>query len=301
MAVWKDSSAQRGMILKNRNWKKLIHRFYPLLLVSLGLHGLALLIPLTPQPETIVEEFKPEPEPIQVSVLPKNPPETTFSPAPAPNPKPPTEVSAQPTPQIAAQPPVATPAPQPALPIPNSTATTPTDATAATATEPAENTTPQAFVPPDTDFATTAQATASFTQDILTAYTNQLANGDISPPELKNIGKGSFGLNYTGDRCFPDKSSVEGSLAVVIDDSPSLLEGEITVGTGYETVNQAIDVWFSQLADPTATQDSNIEVVEQDLFEWIYEKKQPWFAQGESYEAYMFKTTVNLVNNTCLP
>lgn len=289
------------MILKKRNWKKLVHRFYPLLLVSVGLHGLVLLMPLSPKPEPIVEAFKPEPEPIQVSVLPKkDPPEAAFSPPPAPpTPPPPAEViPAQPMSQIAAQPPVTTPAPQTA-PVPNSGATTPPNAAAAAAAaQTAESTTPQAFVPPDTDFATTAQQTASFTQNVLTSYTNQLASGD-SPPELKNIGKGSFGLNYTGDRCFQNKSSVEGSLAVVIDSNLSLVEGEIIVGTGYEIVNQAIDTWFSQLADPTSTADSNIEVVDKDLFAWIDEKKKPLFAQDESYEAYIFKTTVNLVNNTC--
>ncbi len=293
------------MILKKRNWKKLVHRFYPLLLVSVGLHGLVLLMPLSPKPEPIVEAFKPEPKPIQVSVLPKkDPPEAAFSPAPAPpTPPPPAEaIPAQPMPQIAAQPPVTTPVPQPA-PVPNSMPTTPTDAAvaaaAAAAAQLAESTTPQAFVPPDADFATTAQQTAGFTQNVLANYTNQLASGD-SPPELKNIGKGFFGLNYTGDRCFQNKSSVEGSLAVVIDSNLSLVEGEIIVGTGYEMVNQAIDTWFSQLAGSPSTADSNIEVVDKDLFAWIDEKKKPLFAQGESYEAYIFKTTVNLVNNTCL-
>lgn len=286
--------------------KKLIHRFYPLLIVSLGLHGLALLIPLAPKPEPIVvEEFEPELKPITVSELPKTalpeadspvlPSQPALPTPPLPPPIPPPAEVPQPAPQTAVQPSVAIPSAIPADPL-----TPDPDATVAPLADPgddqsAENTTPQTFVPPDTGRGARTATFDSFRRDVLTFYPDP--NGE--PIGLKDIRQGSFGLNYTGDRCFQGNASVEGGLAVVIDKNFSLLEGQIFISTGYEVVDEAIDIWFSQLANPSSIADSNIEIANQDLSAWINDKQGPLFTQGEDYAAFSFETTVNLVNNTC--
>lgn len=77
-------------------WSKLLHWLSPLLLLSLGLHGLGMLVPI-PEEKEVIEREEELPDPIQVSELPV--PLPSAEPEPEVTPEPPPEVVTPPPPE----------------------------------------------------------------------------------------------------------------------------------------------------------------------------------------------------------
>lgn len=117
----------------------------------------------------------------------------------------------------------------------------------------------------------------------------------------RNIRDVTYDLNYLGDLCFSEESGLSGSLAIALENPPRLTTGKIVTSTGYGEINQAIERWFTQLqSGQIGDTDELASAAGVTLYDWIQQTEGEWFLNGETYEAYFFNITVNLVNNPCL-
>jgi hypothetical protein len=297
------------------NWKKSFYWLSPLLLVSLGLHGLALLIPL-PEPQTqaakiVAERNEPEPPPsIDVATLPPNPITPSASPPKSAAPiTAPTSLPAAPLAPIA---PAANPprsiAPAPNSPAPIAPAANPPTSNPPTSNPPAANPptpstsngaapnspTPDPTKPPAIYQAFSSQGVSSGESNnaLITFSTEILPLYNLTyPKEIKN----TLTLTYTaGDRCFVDESTgedyptLESYLAVVIGnagnqanpDEVTFLVTEILQSTGFAAVNE----WVIQTVESDAKADT---------LEWIRtHAEDPQFDDSVTDESYMFPITI---------
>ncbi len=304
------------MIPAKPNWKKLTHWLSPLLVLSLGLHGLMLLVPV-PKKAEIMEE-PPETEllePIQVSTLPKlSLSEATSEPtAIAPSGGAPSEPqrlleSVPPAPLPASAAP--RPSPQAATPAPSSAPRPPSDQTAdpgaADPGNPADGTPsdrpqktdpiPQAY---NEEGTSPGEASAEIS-NILDLYQT-----DETPVSLKFV-KHDLPLAFPSDDfCFKDYLEPPASVVVIVENTQSGLEavdGNLTQRTGYA----AIDKWINKSVFPTSQVDPNAnevkipDVADVDILEWIINNIDgPVLESGEQLKAYTFGVKVTLVENPC--
>ncbi|WP_121968646.1 hypothetical protein [Leptolyngbya sp. BC1307] len=309
------------MLPAKPQWQKLIHWVSPLLVLSLGLHGLALLIPIPKKPE--VREEPPETEllePIRVSALPKPslpestgaestgaesaaiaPPGLTQSPPAAAPPEP--ERSPEPAPRPS---PSSVPAPAPALPV----APPAGDLGEADGVENVENadsstgkpTKPDLVPQPYSDVGTTTGEAAAVLSELLSF--NPTATGDPAP--LKFI-KHPLPLAFPAeDYCFKNYPEPPASVVVIVEKAqtgPKVVDGGITQKTGYETIDKWVDkgVFPTNQIDPNANTDVEIpDVADVDILEWMAGNiNGPLFESDELTVAYTFGVKVTLVGNPC--
>ena len=308
------------MLPAKPQWQKLIHWVSPLLVLSLGLHGLVLLIPIPKEPE--VREEPPEPEllePMRVSALPKPslpestgaestgagsaaiaPPELPQSPPAAALPEP--ERSPEPVPRS----PSSVPAPAPTLSVaPPAGALG--EADGVENVENADSTTgkptkpdlvPQSY----SDVGTTSGEAVTVLSDLLSF--NPTAAGDPAP--LKFI-KHPLPLAFpAADYCFKDYSEPPANMVVIVENAqtgPEVVDGGITQKTGYATIDKWVDksVFPTDQVDPNANTDVEIpEVAAVNILEWMAGNLNgPLFEADEVTVAYTFGVKVTLVGNPC--
>ena len=282
-------AAQRAMPLDKFSRKKIIHWLSPLLLLSLGLHGLAMLIPIPEEAETVEEPELELPEPIQVSTLPPRPeaaPEPLPSePLPDPEPAIPEPVQV-PQPVLAPQPsPQSQPSPQPSPdPVSPSPALVPSS-------QPSQPS-PAAPQPTATTGTTTQEARDAGIQFAI-AY-------GVVPKEID----APLVLTYPAEgRCYDQGNTVEADMAVAINNGGGVVGGEVVKNSIYPDVNTWIedtllfevpDYVFADLPDAQGTT----------LADWLYEayfKPEGRFIvpAGDDQAAYTFPVTVNIEDNNC--
>ena len=247
------------MLPAKPQWQKLIHWVSPLLVLSLGLHGLVLLMPIPKKPE--IREDLPEPEllePIRVSALPQpslpdaaagsaaaNP--TAIAP-PSPSPSPPAAVPPAPERSPAPRPPApdSTPA-SPVAPPAENLAETGSAGNSGNTNLPSGKPTKPDLVPQTySDVGTTSGEASAALSDLLSF--NADAAGD-SPP-LKFV-KHPLPLSFpAADYCFKDYPDPPASVVVVVENAGTdlaVIDGGLTQKTGYA----AIDKWVDKSIFPT--------------------------------------------------
>ena len=309
------------MLPAKPQWQKLIHWVSPLLVLSLGLHGLVLLIPVPKEPE--LREEPPEPEllePIRVSALPKPSlpestgaesigagsaaiasPELTQSPPAAAPPEP--ERSPEPVPRPSSS---SAPAPAPAPPVAPPAGDSADAGGAGNAGETASSTgrptkpdlLPQSY----SNVGTTSGEASAALSELLRTYTT--AADDPAP--LKFI-KHSLPLAFPAeDYCFKDYSEPPANVVVIVENAqtgPEVIDGGITQKTGYATIDKWVDksVFPTDQVDPNANTDVEIpEVAAVNILEWMAGNLNgPMFETDEVTVAYTFGVKVTLVGNPC--
>lgn len=231
------------------SWRKFTHWLSPLLAVSLGLHGLVMLIPLPDRDEPVEVSDADLPEPIPVTELPQSAellPKNADMPMPMPDiiaPSAPlAEPAVQPPPAIVA--PVPTPTP---TPKPTSTFTpTPTPGPAPTPTPGPTPTPTPTSGPTPTPIAGqpySAQGTTSKDrQNASLAFAirnNSLIAQNIRTP---------LSLSYpAAGRCFKETTSPTAVVAFVINRFSDILDAAVIRKTGYK----GIDDWlYDAVSDP---------------------------------------------------
>lgn len=300
------------MIPAKPNWKKLTHRLSPLLVLSLGLHGLLLLIPVPKEAE--IREDPPETEllePIQVSALPKpslseatSEPTAITPPGGAPSEP---QRSPEPAPIPSSVPRIS---PQAATPAPSSAPRPPSDQTAPSGDA----------VPGDADPGNPADGPTSDrpqkTDPIPQAYSREgTSEGDASgalsefitfnPVPFKKI-QHALPLAFpSDDYCFEDYPEPPASLIVLVENTPSGLDavdGGIIQKTGYASIDKWIgkSVFPSDAVDPNANAVEIPEVAPVDILAWITDNVNgPVLEPDEMAKAYTFGVKVELINNPC--
>ena len=255
-----DSLADRKPIAKTP-LRRAIALFSPLLILSLGLHGLVMLLPLA-EKEEIVEEVPELPEPIQVSELPEldiPAPESAsapvFSPAPAPKAPPATPPSAP-----VVQPPVVVTQPKPQespglTPQTRQESETPNPPVQKPEKnqEPVE---PQTSEPVESSsIVRTYKQAGTADQSFLEPFQNDLTSGTYSDGESIGYdalrkGKLTFALP-AGDNCFREAKPVGNSsvmlptsLGVIVSndgDKGFIRYATVVLSTGYPEANNLIN------------------------------------------------------------
>lgn len=300
------------MIPAKPNWKKLTHWLSPLLVLSLGLHGLMLLIPVPKKAE--IREDPPETElldPIQVSTLPKpslseaTPESTDATPSGGASSEPQRPPELAPIPASAPR-----PAPQAANPAPNSAPRPPSDQTA----------TPGAATPgaaaPGNPAGGTPSDRPKKPDPIPQAYNGEgTSEGDASgalsefiefnPVPFKKI-QHALPLAFpSDDYCFEDYPEPPASLIVLVENTQSGLDavdGGVIQKTGYASIDKWIgkSVFPSDAVDPNANAVEIPEVAPVDILAWITDNVDgPVLEPDETAKAYTFGVKVELVNNPC--
>lgn len=307
------------MLPAQPQWQKLIHWVSPLLALSLGLHGLALLIPIPKEPE--VREEPPEPEllePIRVSALPK-----TSSSESAGADSTGADSAAIASPGLAQAPPAAPPPDPERSPEPATRSAPVQDSAPASPAAPPggdSSGTEGAGDEEDTDSSTgklgkdelelqsynslgTTDGEASVALSEFLDF-NPTAAGD--PPPLKFI-KYPLPLAFPAeDYCFENYPEPPANLVVVVENAqtgPEVIDGGITQKTGYATIDKWVDksVFPTDQVDPNADTDVEIPgVAEVDILEWMTGNiNGPMFAADELTVAYTFGVKVTLIGNPC--
>jgi len=292
----------------------------PLLLVSLGLHAVALWLPIPPKPEKPEEPESELLEPIQVSTLPIGSLPSKAQPEPEPEPEP----EPAPPPEPLAPPPAPAPAIPPPAPeaFPFSEAPLPQTAPAAEEPPPAEspppaenpplaeNPSPEGELPPEKDplpeknppsDQPPEEYSAEGTRPRDTAGLSEFSAAieSFAPAGAKFLNGKVYALEYTGDRCYQDETALSGAIGVLINQTGDLQEGRVTTSTGYGSMNGALGRWFLETKGETPSEPSEIQPIESGLYGWLLENHgNAWF-DGVEYEAYYFQIEIELINNPC--
>ena len=281
--------------------KKALTLISPMLIVSLGLHGLAMLLPV-PEKEEIVEEEPELPEPIQVSEIseleipePEPAPAPTLVPAPAaatPQPaappptvivQPPAEVPqpASPPPQLPVQPspePAPDPAPQTAAPDPTPTGPPPTA--------------PQIEYQPYT-------GNTEFDYVKSGAFTNSYGLAkDLDTP---------LNLIYEAEgKCYPS-DDLQAWVVLLVDQYSDITDGEILKSTGIEDIDTFVASYLIDNPQPVNLPDyvfDDLPARESgNIVAWIKDTyvdlDKPLIPEGESSAPYAIKVNVAIKENRC--
>lgn len=289
-------------------WRKFTNWLSPLLLVSLGLHGLAMLIPLPGKNEPVEEPKAELPEPIAVTQLPKTsqpfsklPPATSI-PQPAsgtvnPAPKPSSAVVNVPQ-----------PAPEPKR--------TPTQPSTPTITQPST----QAPTQPSTQAPTqptqpSTQPTATPQPYSRTGTTNNeklIAGGLFSskygkPEEVKPL----LDLGYPANgKCFDQGTDLDAAVGISVDGQGNIAASELLQPTIYPAVNDWIlayldpenpkplpDDVFSDLQQTNPAAPPNGQITD-----WVNAARSsttPFVPKGASQAPYAFLISITIEDNAC--
>lgn len=287
------------MPLAKFNRKKIIHWLSPLLVLSLGIHGLALLIPISEKPEP-EEEPKPEVlEPIQVSTLPPLPEAATEQPTIAEPPDSAELVVPAPA-QIAQSVPAASQpvpaAPQPVRPNMPSPQTSPNSTTpgSTAAPIPKPSKLPPAPPLPYNPAGTTEREARNETIVFINAYGGNLPSKVDTPLEL---------VYPAGGDCI-DPASPEASVAVAVNSGGGIIDGKVVKSSGRDKVNQWIEdtVLASELPSYAFADPANASG--KTTADWIYEvfagpAGVPLVPEGVNEAVYLIDVTVTVENNNC--
>ncbi len=275
----------------------------PLLLVSLGLHGLGLLVPVPKEAEVPEDVEELALDSIQVSILPAEPlpsiPAQTVSPQVLSP-----QVPPQPPPQVLVESPPLEPiteGPAVTSPLEATVASEPaqevkTDIASPTNLGPGKQPKTGPFVSEQYDSENTGVTFDGFEE------TYSRVDGSLVPEFVK----GAYQLDYLGNECFEEIDTVQSQIGVVVeslDNEPRIIAGDIIQRTGYEKTNAALQAWLNNLKSGGEGEGPNIQMEStyggESIYYWIFEQKnQVWFV-NKTREAYFFGIIVNLVNNTC--
>lgn len=287
---------------------KVMHWLSPLLLVSLGLHGLSLFAPIPRKAEVKEEVEELTLDSIQVSVLPAEPVpdisvETRLS-----------EVISEATPApIAAAPepvPVEVPQlePDPVPVVPSQPAplldNNPVDNDPDFSTDVEQPTALDSGKPPKLDSFEPQQFDPESTQASYDGFFATVAQVDSSlVPEF--VVKDNYELDYLGNECFEDTASVESIVGVIVEDvngQPQITEGDIIQRTGYGKTDAALQAWLDDLKTGGEGEGPSLKMESsfgESVYNWVFEQKnQVWFID-KKYESYYFGVVINLIENTC--
>lgn len=298
------------MTLASTKRPKIMRWLSPLLLVSLGLHGLGLFVPMPREAEVLEEVEELTLDSIQVSVLPAEslpsvPAETVLVeelPEPPPTVAPPTAA-----PPPVAEPLPADPAEEPPLVSPQiepDSAPADNQDLIVNSNEQTEQTALESDKPPKADLSTPQQYDPEGTQgsyDRFFAMTTQIDESLV--PEF--VRRDTYELDYLGNECFEETESVKSIVGVVIEDMsgrPQIVEGDIIQRTGYGKTDAAVQAWLDNLKEGGEGEGPSLKMESafgESVYSWIFEQKnRVWFID-KAYESYYFGLVVNLVNNAC--
>ncbi|MGD1864345.1 MAG: hypothetical protein ACFB0D_07305 [Phormidesmis sp.] len=282
-------------------WPKLLRWLSPLLLASLGLHGLGLLLPV-PETEEIERPEFVEPESIQVSTLPP-----TLKP-PAPEPAPP------PLPPAVVPPPVVEPV-QEAFPFQED----------ALLEEEIPPEVPPEEIPPEDDDSSFEESDADSQDDDIqdddssdeepssrNAYNEQgtsdadfqLAAISFSAnyPGVAVQTNVPLALTYTADKeCF-DPLPGEVQMGAAINNSGGVVETALFRKSGYQKIDDWIEdiVGFDELPPESF---ARLSISDGYLPDWINETRNngadPLVPTGEDAKAYAIQVIVTVEGNRC--
>ncbi len=279
------------MPLAKFNRKKIIHWLSPLLILSLGIHGLVLLVPI-PEKSDLVEEPDPELlEPIQVSTLPPLPEAATDQPPIAILPEnsepvvPEPAQTAQPVPAAAQPAPQNTPNPQP---LPTSTMPAPATMPITKPSKPPPAT-PQPY--------SAAGTTAAEARNAVIAF------GSTYGALPKNVDT-PLALTYPAERrCF-DPASLEASMAVAVNNGGGVIGGKVVKNSGSTVVDEWIEDTLLGLELPSYAFADPANASGKTIADWIYETSvqpagEPLVPAGVNQAAYLINVTVTVEDNNC--
>lgn len=281
----------------------------PLLLTSLGLHGLGLFVPIPRKAEVPEEVEELTLDSIQVSVLPSEP--ASDLPAepdlPIKTESPPIEPSvAKPPPVPEVNPPVqvqSTPTP---IPNPQQTPTAALDSVSPddafleplSSNKPnkPKSSTPQVFSDPaNIEDKENLASIGSFYAGVSVLASN------LIPENWSTERHDAYELDYLDDLCFVGKEKVTGVVGIVLDNVPQLQVGELVTGTGFAATDDAIKAWFTHLEGGGEGDTNQVtSTFGESIYDWLYnQKNQMWFRENENYEAFLLRIDLNLINNSC--
>ncbi|MEL7223915.1 MAG: hypothetical protein AAGL17_03395 [Cyanobacteria bacterium J06576_12] len=280
-----------------KGWQK--RGLWLALCVSLGIHGISAMLPVAePTPSENPEIELPEP----VDIVPLS---SIGQPEDAPDAPPPPRVSVEspiePPPVVFTEPPEPIEPepiepepiePEPVEPEPMGSEPTEVDPLKPDPQKPnlPSEPVPEVFDPTGTDLSDLSGYT-NFSNTLLTLDDSVVAQ------RIVNV---TYDLDYLGELCFAEASSVNGTLAVAIDSSPKLEMGQIVTKTGYVKIEEEIKEWFEQLRQGQAgNTDELSSAADVTLYDWIEQEANAWFLNDEDFEAYFVDVKINLVNNTC--
>lgn len=306
--------------------RKALSILSPLLIVSIGIHGLALLLPI-PEKVEIVEKEPDLPEPIQVSELPEIeiPQEISqLEPATAPvvtpaiRPETPAPVE-QIKPQLPQPPPLQPtassppaldpPAPDPIEQLPSREDTPTPEATQA---EPAPQSSRPTSQNPPANTATPSRniekdRSPASRQEILDQLNSIVQIDEFNAIEQKQIKAPLFISFPSDDICLEDNPTTIRSSAVVVfeDDqgTTALIDGAILDPTSYKLVGKWLDktIFSSNQVDPNEPETIKIpSTPDFDPVQWVlanYDK--PLFDAGEAQKAFTFVIEVQVSMSSC--
>lgn len=279
------------MPLAKLNRKKIIHWLSPLLILSLGIHGLALLIPI-PEKADPKEEPKPELlEPIQVSTLPPLPEAATEPSIAEPPPKSPEPVvpepvqTAQPVPAISQRAPQNMPSPQPS---PDPTAPAPTETSTPKPSKPSPAT-PLPYNPAGTTEREARNETVAF----INAYGGNLPKRVDTPLAL---------VYPAGGDCIDP--APEASVAVAVNNGGGVIDGKVVKSSGLDKINQWIEDTVLAPELPSYAFADPANASGKTTADWIYEvfaepAGEPVVPAGVNEAVYLIDVTVTVEDNNC--
>ncbi|MEM6449137.1 MAG: hypothetical protein AAF703_02365 [Cyanobacteria bacterium P01_D01_bin.105] len=289
----------------NRWRQSFLYWLSPILLASLGIHGLALLVPLPERNEVIEQEVVPLPDPISVTTLPPAPEPTVLPPEVfIPEPPPAEVVPAEPPPPATPiEPEIQQPAPAPPAqevtqePTPAQT-TTPTQ-------EPTQAPAPATEV--NRSLKGTSQSEA--TQNLFSFI--QINTLDPDNPLAYEPIRTQLELIFPSDRyCL---KTVDGEPATESDTSVIVLIEKFTDGsldwndgqtvqlTGYKNVDAWVDQTLFAAGEEAPNTDDAIEIPDTpdfDIVQWLSDNAQKTlFEEAETEKAFLIPVNITFSNN----
>jgi hypothetical protein len=281
---------------------KIMRWLSPLLLVSLGLHGLGLLVPIPRKAEVLNEPEELALESIPVSILPAEPlpdalvvepvpPSVPIQPELVPPEIYPITVPAVPLPAPELEDPLVQSQPSPTLDpeeVTQPSELEPTETIESNKPDKTSSLTPQELRP----VGTQSEYLASYQefQDLIT----DLGNKVVADPINREV----YELDYLQSSCFPDVEKVNGSVGVIFDSTSRLYAAKIISSTRIDVVDAALEEWFNALKEGEDRTTQIEAVFNPTLYEWTDEYgQQPVATEENGYKAYTFKIDINLSDN----
>ena len=292
------------------SWRpKFLRWLSPLLLVSLGLHGLGLLVPVPEKPEDI-EQFEPEEfDPIAVSTLPptlelSEPEEVEEDVALEPPPPPPPPEEKTPPPPALELPldnfPFEEDLPPEEDPIEEEDSSEDEDSEAENFddteeddSEENEDDSTKDDPSPDVEAYDDTGTNPRNTQGLI-EFTSAIAGFDHGGPAF--IRNPTYELEYSGDRCYENRASLEGYIAVLMDVRGNLQLGRVINSVGYGSMNDEANRWLEETAGRTPSEPSQLSPINTGLYGWLTDNHSGDWFDGVEYEAYYFPVSITLLN-----
>lgn len=281
----------------------------PLLLLSLGLHGLGLFVPVPKKAEVPEEVEELTLDSIQVSILPAEPAPDIPAQTPPSEETPPFEelqvpfeaLSEERPPQILVEEPPAEPVSEEALP------SAATESPLAAEDPKADSDGPLSIDPdkqPKSDASIPQEYSSERTQ--LSADSFFATSARVDETLIPEFVRGdTYELDYLGNECFEETEPIKSVVGVVIEEQgnrPQIIEGDIMQRTGYGKTDAAVQAWLDDLKSGGEGEGPALNTENtfgESVYSWIFEQKNRVWFRDKQYESYYFGIVVNLVNNAC--